>query len=196
MRFLIKYLAVLPLAFAPATSAQEITPDSLTGDTPYESPSCNLKDQHEFDFMHGTWDLKVLVDGKWVPGGFAVHKAALGGCVSFATMSFENWGDFYMPLSGRNGYASFAISSYDKKERNWQQVWHDDLGGIATVLRGRKYEGGMRFVGNAPVANGAELQRLEWKITGETLRRFTMDVSTDGGTEWTRLGTVQMVRRP
>jgi len=196
MRLLIKYLAVSLCFVVPAATAQEITPDNLMGDTPYESPSCNLKDQHEFDFMHGVWDLKVLVNGKWVPGGFAEHKAALGGCVSFATMSFENWGDFYVPLSGRDGYAAFAVSTYDKKERNWQQVWHSDLGGTATILRGRKYEDGMRFVGNAPGANGAELQRLNWKITGETLRRFTLDVSTNGGTEWTRLATVQMVRRP
>jgi len=195
MRFLIKYLAVLPLAFATAISAQDISPDQLIGAKPYESPSCNLKDHREFDFMHGTWDLKVMVNGKWVPGGFSVNTPALGGCALVDMVSYENWGDFYKPLSGRSGYAGLIISSYDKKEGNWMQVWHDDMG-VANILRGRKFENGMRFVGHAPGANGAELQRLEWSITGQMLRRFTMDVSTDGGSDWTRIATVQMVRRP
>jgi len=196
MRFLIKYLAVLSLLVSSPLFAQDLSHAQLTGDESYESPSCNLKDHHEFDFMYGTWDLKVLSNGKWVPGGFSVHKPALGGCVSIDTISFENWGDFYRSLSGRAGYANIVVSSYDKKERNWQQVWHDDMGGIANILRGRKYENGMRFVGSAPGVNGAELQRLEWEITGDNLRQFTMEISTDGGGEWTRIATVQMVRRP
>jgi len=195
MRFLIKYLVVLPVSISVASDAQEITADQLIGNTPYESPSCNLKDHHEFDFMHGVWDLKVLIDGKWVPGGYSIHQPALGGCISFDIVSFENWGDFYKSLSGRSGYAGFAISSYDKKARNWQQVWHDDMGGVIRNFRGRKFEDGMRFVGHAPHQDGAELQRFEWKVTGENLREFSMDMSTDGGLEWTRIATVQMVRR-
>ena len=195
MRFLIKYLAILPLAISSA-AAQEVSPDQLIGNVPYESPSCTLKDHHEFDFMHGVWDLKVLTDGKWVPGGYSIHKPALGGCVSFDIVSYENMGEFYKSLSGRTGYAGFALSSYDKKARNWRQIWHDDMGSVIASFRGRKFGDGMRFVGHAPGMDGAELQRFEWKVTGKGLRQFSMDMSTDGGTEWTRIATLQMVRRP
>ena len=195
MRFLIKYLAIFTLFGTTAGAAQEISPDQLMGNSPYESPSCNLKDHHEFDFMHGSWDLKVMVDGKWVPGGYSIHKPALGGCVSFDVISFEKWGDFYKSLSGRAGYAGFALSSYDQKTRNWRQVWHDDMGSVITNLRGRKFEDGMRFVGHAPGRDGSELQRFSWKIMGKNLRQFIIDMSTDGGTQWTRIATVQMVRR-
>ena len=94
--------------------AQTVTPNQMFGTTPYESPSCNTPDYHELDFMHGRWALKILKDGKWVPGGYADYKPALGGCISFEYVSFENWGDFYKTLSGRNGFAGFAINTFDK----------------------------------------------------------------------------------
>lgn len=195
MRFLIKCLASFPLLFSSIVSAQSVTPDQLMGRTPYESPSCNLSDHHEFDFMEGVWDLKVLIDGKWVPGGFAHHRKILGGCAAFGTFSFENWGDFYKPLSGRTGYAAIVLSSYDQKARNWRQIWQDDMGGINLDVRGRKHPDGMRFVGHAPGSDGAELQRIEWKVVGENMRQFSIDLSTDGGKEWTQIAMVQMIRR-
>ncbi|MEX0298803.1 MAG: hypothetical protein AB3N28_07015, partial [Kordiimonas sp.] len=152
-------------------------------------------DFHEFDFMHGEWDLKVLVDGKWRPGGYLVHKPALGGCVSFEYASHENWGDFYAALSGRTGVAAFALSTYDKDARNWRQTWMDDTGTVINSFRGRKYSDGMRFVGHAPDGTGAELQRFDWKIIGQNLRQYTLDMSTDGGENWTRIATVQAIRR-
>lgn len=175
--------------------AQPVTPDQIFGLTPYESPSCNLKDFHELDFMHGEWDLKVLVDGKWKPGGYSVHRPVLGGCVSFEYVSYENWGDFYQALSGRTGLAGFALNSYDKSARNWRQTWFDDTGTVINSFRGRKYSDGIRFVGHAPDGTGAELQRFDWKIVGQNLREYTFDMSTDGGQNWTRMATVQMVRR-
>lgn len=190
-------LACVPsiIGISLSASAQAVTPDQIFGNTPYESPSCNLKDHHEFDFMHGEWDLKVLVDGKWQPGGYSIHRPALGGCVSFEYVSYENWGDFYQALSGRTGLAGFALNSYDKHARNWRQTWFDDTGTVINSFRGRKFAEGMRFVGHAPDGTGSELQRFEWKTTGENLREFSFDMSTDGGQNWTRMATVQMVRR-
>ncbi len=194
MRFYLKFLVLMPwMGFA--ASAQQVTPGDLIGNTPYESPSCTLKDHHEFDFMHGAWDLRLMVDGKWMPGGYSIHKAALGGCVSFDIISFENLDSFYKGLTGRTGYAGFAVSSYDKKAGNWHQIWHDDMGSTVASFRGRRFKDGMRFVGHAPGENGTELQRLEWKITGQDIREYSMDMSTDGGQEWTRIITVQMVRQ-
>lgn len=180
---------------AQPVSPKSVSPEQILGVTPYASPSCNSSDFHELDFMHGEWDLKVLVDGKWKPGGYSVHKPALGGCVSFEYVSHENWGDFYASLSGRSGFAGFAISSYDKNARNWRQTWLDDTGTVINSFRGRKFSDGMRFVGHAPDDDGAELQRFEWKMMGPNLREYTLDMSTDGGANWTRIATVQMVRR-
>ena len=174
---------------------QSVSPAELLGVAPYQSPSCNLKDFHEFDFMHGEWDLKVLVDGKWKPGGYSIHRPALGGCVSFDYVSYENWGDFYQALTGRNGLAGFAINSYDKDARNWRQTWFDDAGTVINSFRGRRFIDGMRFVGHAPEDNGSELQRFEWKILGDTMRALNVDMSTDGGQNWTRMATMQMIRR-
>lgn len=196
MRFLIKYLASFIFLVAGSAAAQDISPEALLGGRPYESPSCSSNDHREFDFMLGTWDLKVMVDGKWVPGGFAEHSSALGGCVHMAIMSFEKWGEFYKSLSGRAGYAGIALNSYDKGSRTWRQVWHDDMGTVAANLRGRKHPDGMRFVGQAPTETGAELQRFSWRIVAEHIREYTIEMSTDGGTEWTEIAKLQMVRRP
>lgn len=197
MVFLIKYLSVFIglLSFAAAATADQITHDKLMGATPYISPSCNSSDHREFDFMLGSWDLKVMVDGKWVPGGYAEHTNPLGGCVHMAVVSYENLGKFYKSLSGRNGYAGIALHSYDKKSATWRQVWHDDMGTVMANFRGRKRQGGMYFVGNAPFEAGSELQRFGWRVTGENLREFTIDMSTEGGTEWTEIVKVQMYRR-
>lgn len=188
-------LLVIGMSVGVQAQSSVVTPQQLLGVTPYESPSCNSSDHHEFDFMHGTWSMKVFKDGKWVPGGYSVHKPALGGCVSFEYVSYENWGDFYKSLSGRAGLAGFSISSFDKKAGNWRQVWHDDTGSVITTFRGRKFKNGMRFVGHAPGDDGAELQKLEWTVTGEGLRELTYDMSTDGGRNWTRIARVQMIQQ-
>ena len=168
---------------------------NLLGQAPYESPSCTGADYHEMDFMHGVWDMKVLQGGTWVAGGFSVHRPALGGCASFEVVSYENWGEFYRPLTGRAGVGAFAINTYDPKQRNWRQVWVDDMGTVVANFRGKKFKDGIRFVGQAPRDDGSELQRFEWKITGKGLREFTYEQSTDGGQKWVRLATVQMVSR-
>jgi len=173
--------------------AQTVLPEQMFGSRPYESPSCNTADHHEFDYMHGTWSMKVFKDGKWIPGGYSVHKPALGGCVSFEYVSYENWGDFYTALSGRNGFAAFAMNAFDKKAGNWRQVWFDDMGSVITTFRGRKFGDGMRFVGHAPNDDGSELQKFEWITIGEGLREFTYDMSTDGGRNWVRIARVQMI---
>jgi len=196
MRFVMPSSFVLFLWFLAApVAAQSITPEQMLGDTPYQSPSCNSQDYHEFDFMHGSWAMKVFKDDKWIPGGYSVYKAALGGCVSFAYIAYENWGDFYQALTGRDGFAGFALSSFDKKSANWRMVWHDDTGTVISTLRGRKFKNGIRFVGHAPNENGAELQKLEWFITGEGLREFTYDMSTDGGQNWARIARVQLIQQ-
>lgn len=196
MRNTFKLFAMLGLlSFTGRGMAQIVSPEQVLGLSPYQSPSCNSSDFHEFDFMHGEWDLKVLVDGKWKPGGYSIHKPALGGCVSFEYVSHENWGDFYATLSGRTGVAAFALSSYDKSARNWRQTWMDDTGTVINSFRGRKYSDGMRFVGHAPDGDGAEMQRFAWKVIGQNLREYTLDMSTDGGENWTRIATVQMIRR-
>jgi len=195
MRFLIKYLAFLAGVLTAPVGAQEISPEQLIGKAPYESPSCNSNDHHELDFMLGEWDLKVMVDGRWTPGGYAKHTAALGGCVHMAIMSFENWGEFYKSLSGRTGYAGIALNSYDRKNRTWRQVWHDDMGTVIGNFRGRKYQDGVRFVGKSPTENGAELQRFSYKTIADHIREFTVEMSTGGGTQWTEIAKVQMIKR-
>lgn len=193
---IIKSIALAAL-LAGGSKADDTSLDfgSLLGQTPYESPSCTGADYHELDFMHGIWDMNVLLDGKWVAGGFSVHRPALGGCASFEVVSYENWGEFYRPLTGRAGVGAFAINTYDPKQRNWRQVWVDDMGTVVANFRGKKFKDGIRFVGQAPRDDGSELQRFEWKIRGEGLREFIYEQSTDGGQKWTRLATVQMVAR-
>ena len=194
MKYII--LAFLLAGFLPA-KANETNLDfsNLLGQAPYESPSCTGADYHEMDFMHGVWDMKVLQGGTWVSGGFSVHRPALGGCPSFEVVSYENWGEFYRPLTGRAGVGAFAINTYDPKQRNWRQVWVDDMGTVVANFRGKKFRDGVRFVGQAPRDDGSELQRFEWRITGEGLREFVYEQSTDGGQNWVRLATVQMVAR-
>lgn len=189
--------AMTGIAFSVAAQepAETVTPDQLFGNAPYESPSCNTSDHHEFDFMHGSWSMKVFKDGKWIPGGYSVYKPALGGCVSFGFVSHENWGDFYQSLTGRNGFAGMSLSSFDKKAGNWRQLWLDDAGNVLTTFRGRKFRDGMRFVGHAPGDDGSELQKLEWTMTGEGIREYTHDMSTDGGRSWTRIARVQMIQK-
>ena len=194
IRIILAMVLCAPTAFSRVT-AQDIDFGNLLGQTPYESPSCTSSDFHELDFMHGVWDMKILIDGKWVEGGFSVHRPALGGCASFEIVSYENWGEFYRPLTGRSGVGAFAINSYDRKQHNWRQVWIDDMGTVVTSFRGKKFKDGIRFVGHAPRNEGSELQRFEWKITGEGLRDFIYEQSTDGGQKWTRIATVQMVAR-
>lgn len=194
-----KYISVLTtllcLGLSFGVRAQSLDLGSLLGQTPYESPSCMGSDYHELDFMHGIWDMKILIDGKWVPGGFSVHRPALGGCVSFEVVNYENWGEFYRPLTGRTGIGAFAINSYDRVQKNWRQIWLDDMGSVVANFRGKKFKDGIRFVGQAPRDDGSELQRFEWRITGEGLREFHYEQSTDGGKEWVTLATVQMVKR-
>ena len=69
------------------------------------------------------------------------------------------------------------------------------MGTVVANFRGKKFKDGIRFVGQAPRDDGSELQRFEWKITGEGLREFTYEQSVDGGQKWVRLATVQMVSR-
>ncbi|TNE63072.1 MAG: DUF1579 domain-containing protein [Alphaproteobacteria bacterium] len=195
----VKLLApVLALMLSPAATAQDAdpTPGAILGDTPYVSPSCAQADHHEFDFLNGTWDMKVMVAGRWQLAGSAVQKPALGGCASLMAISFARWGDYYRALTARDGFAAILISSYDSKARNWRQVWVDDMGGMITNLRGRKYEDGMRLVGHAPGRDGAELQRHEWKIISESVVEFTFEQSLDGGKNWSMIGRTQLVRRP
>lgn len=173
----------------------EVTLSGIIGEVPYESPSCTSADHHELDFMHGVWDLKVMIDERWVEGGFSVHRPALGGCASLEFVSFENWGEIFKPITGRNGLAEITINTYDSKEKNWRQVWVDDTGTIVTNFRGKKFADGIRFVGHAPNDTGSELQRMEWKITGDGLREMTFDQSTDGGQNWIRIARVQMILR-
>lgn len=180
---------------SPEGTGEKIDLGRLLGEVPYESPSCMASDYHEFDFMHGVWDMKVLVDDVWVEGGFSVHRPAVGGCASLEVVSYENWGEFYRPLTGRTGFGGFAINTYDQKEKNWQQIWVDDMGSVVANLRGKKFADGIRFVGQASGDTGSELQRFEWKITGEGLREFTLDQTINGGEEWTRIATVQMILR-
>jgi hypothetical protein len=110
-------------------------------------------------------------------------------------MSFENWGEFYKSLSGRTGYAGIALNSYDRKNRTWRQVWHDDMGTVIGNFRGRKFQDGMRFVGKSPTENGAELQRFAYKTIADHIRELTVEMSTDGGTQWTEIAKVQMIKR-
>lgn len=188
--------ALVLMAFCSPTVADDsVTLEQMLGQVPYESPSCLSADYHEMDFMHGIWDMKILIDDVWIAGGYSVHRPALGGCASFEIVSYENWGEFYKPISGRNGFGGFAINTYDRKEKNWRQIWFDDMGGVVANFRGKRFADGIRYVGHAPDDNGAELQRFEWKITGEGLRDFTYDMSTDGGQNWVRIATVQMAIR-
>ncbi|WP_262696357.1 hypothetical protein [Kordiimonas aquimaris] len=194
MKFTAIMILIVTLVSEPAQT-QDISMSHIIGETPYESPSCTSTDHHEMDFMHGIWDMKVLVDERWVEGGFSVHRSALGGCASLEFVSYENWGEIFAPLTGRNGLAEITVSTYDTKEKNWRQVWVDDTGTVVTSFRGKRFADSMRFVGHAPHDNGSELQRMIWKITGDGLREMTLDQSTDGGQEWTRMATVQMVLR-
>lgn len=192
-RLLIAYAFAL-VGFKPA-AAEDLSLGDIIGQTPYVSPSCSGKDHHEMRFMEGIWDMKVLVDGLWVPGGFSIIRPALGGCAWLEVVSQENWGEIYEPLTGRMGFGEITISSYDRQAKNWRHIRMDDMGAIVTDFRGRKFPDGMRFVGPGPDYRSSEMQRFEWRITGDGLRELVFEQSKNGGQSWSRLATVQMIKR-
>lgn len=193
--YVVSLVSVFVFSAAAIADSGSLSLEQVIGQSPYESPSCSGKDHHELDFMEGTWDTKVLVDGRWVRGGRSVFKRTLGGCAWMEVATQENWGDIYKPLTGRSGYGEITLSSYDKKAQNWRHIRLDDMGTVVTEFRGRKFQDGIRFVGPGPDYRSAELQRFEWRITGEGLRELVFEQSKNGGQDWVRLATVQMVKR-
>jgi len=198
-KFVLPIIACSAISFGAGAGAwadgAPLAPANVMGDQPYESPSCVQADYHEMDFLNGSWAMKVLKDGRWHAAGFAEQKPVLGGCAVMMSVSFDEWGDYYRPLTGRNGFAAILISSYDTRAHDWRQRWMTDMGGMVTLMRGRKFKDGARFVGHAPDSDGPELQRHEWKVTGDNTREFTFEQSLDGGQHWSVIGKVQLIRR-
>lgn len=150
-----------------SSQAQNSAPQSCASQTAF----------HALDFWVGTW--RVTSGG--VYAGTDVVTSELGGCAVI-----ERWAD----ADGSHGISLFL---YDSFIGRWTQTWVTDQ---ATREGGLKYKtlvaqypnGGTRFQGILPALPGKKpiLDRTTLTPMQDGSVGQLIEISTDGGTSWTK----------
>lgn len=148
------------------------TPSIVTGQTPTPPApplDCNTPDHRAFDFWIGDWN--VTVGGNQAGTNRITREE--GGCILH-----EHW-------IGAGGGTGQSFNFFDRRTREWNQVWVDNRGG---VLRFRGvFEGGtLHYKSSVPTAAGGTVEhRLLFTPNPDGTVRQLWESSSDGGKSWT-----------
>jgi hypothetical protein len=125
---------------------------------------------HVLDFWVGDWDVFA---GDRKVGTNRIEKVA-DGCALI-----ENWTDG----GGGEGKSLFY---YQRVRQDWRQVWVDAGGVKEKHIVARYPDGGVRFQGELPRANGVfVLDRTTLTPNADGTVRQVIEQSSDGGKTWT-----------
>ena len=84
------------------------------------------------------------------------------------------------------GYSGKSFNLWDSVRKRWQQTWVDTAGGL-TEYHGEAKDGGIYYMGEAPVPGQGQPDRIKMtflRLEDGSVRQFG-EVSKDGGQTWT-----------
>ena len=144
-------------------------PNDVGGQTP-TTPTCDsLPAYHLLDFWVGEWDVKAADQ----PVGTNRIEKVAAGCGLI-----ENWKD----TDGSEGKSLFY---YLRGRREWKQVWVQPGGVKEKHLIATFGDGGVRFQGDLPRADGSfVLDRTTLSPLPDGRVRQVIEQSVDGGKTW------------
>lgn len=160
---------------------------------------CGSSAYHQFDFWLGTWEIEqeiLQADGSYArfPARNRVEYAA-SGCALV-----EHWRgivQFYWErMDAPDSLYGLSVRSYDPDHHAWSIYWLDS----------RNATFGSPFIGGFDTGQGVFTRRVERPDGSVSLRRivfqrtnaggveWVLEVSTDGGTQWTAVWRMHFTR--
>jgi hypothetical protein len=148
---------------------QQATPPAAQPPRP-APPTCEAAEHRQFDFWIGDWS--VTVSGK--PAGTNRIELAQKGCVLI-----EHW-------TGAGGNTGTSLNFYDRRTRQWHQVWIDSGGNVLRLAGGLQGEAMVMSSATVALPNGtSQTHRITWSKQPEGAVRQHWEVSPDNGKTWT-----------
>ena len=161
-------LILLSLFSSSALFSQQAATQPLSG-------PCAAKEQKQFDFWVGEWDLTWpgTRAGEVAHGTNSIQRI-LDGCVIQEAFS----GQQATPLRGTR------ISIFDVNAGKWKQTWVDNQGGYLDFVGALK-DGQLILQREASGKGGAKTrQRMVWKNITQNELDWSWEASSDGGKTW------------
>jgi hypothetical protein len=173
----VRYKAILAVVFLVAMLVfLAVAQDEPVEEMPPMGPPEQMKD---IAFLEGVWDVAMVWQNDkdtsvWdTSTAVCIYKPILEGCAMY--MTFESV-MMNMPFNG------VLIQSYDREKKEWQAMWVDNMGARMAL-----YTGEDRMV--VSVEDIWQEQAFHSRMTNfnETPTKFdwTMEISFDGGQNWT-----------
>jgi hypothetical protein len=156
-------LSLLPFVCPPAAARAEDAP----APAPARETDCKGPLHHQFEFWSGEWEVRTPAGDL---AGTSRIEPILAGCALL-----ENW-------SGSKGGNGKSLNFYDRKTKEWNQVWMDESGG-ALRLTGGLRGADMVLQGRQPGSAGA-IERITWTPLPDGRVRQLWESSTDDGATW------------
>ena len=153
---------LLSIASAQATIVQEIIP---------QRGNCLSKVHHQLDFWIGDWT--VYAQGSTTPLATSHVESVMDGCALRET--------YNAPTAPARPYAGTSLSTYDRKDGKWHQLYID-TGGNLVLYTGTFDGAGLAL--QAPGENGA-LQTMTLIPQADGTLHQSGTYSLDGGKTWT-----------
>lgn len=126
---------------------------------PKLSPECR-----QFDFWIGEWEVTT-------PAGTSKIESIAG-----QAALLENW-------TGAGGFIGKSLNAYNATEKQWQQFWVDNTGGVLE-LNGGLVDGRMVLSGKHVVNGQALIERITWTPNADGSVRQHWEQSVDAGKTW------------
>lgn len=164
-------MKVLPLLFAAlfVLPVQQGAPPPPQPPRP-APPTCDGAEHRQFDFWIGDW--AVTVNGK--PAGTNRIELAQKGCVLI-----EHW-------TGAGGNTGTSLNFYDRRTRQWHQVWIDSGGNVLRLAGGLQGEAMVMGSATVTLPNGtSQTHRITWSRQPDAAVRQHWETSADAGKTWT-----------
>jgi len=183
----VRYKAILAVVFLVAMLVfLAVAQDEPVEEMPPMGPPEQMKD---IAFLEGVWDVAMVWQNDkdtsvWDSStAVCTYKPILEGCAMY--MTFESV-MMNMPFNG------VLIQSYDREKKEWQAMWVDNMGARMAL-----YTGEDRMV--VSVEDIWQEQAFHSRMTNfnETPTKFdwTMEISFDGGQNWTVVGRATYTKR-
>jgi hypothetical protein len=171
-------------SLGPAVAGNGLRYDRVTTVTPIDSPDpsyCpNRKEAAQFDFMVGTWSVR-MANGSG-PAGTAKFSKDMQGCL------------VEEQFAGVGGYEGMSFNTFDPFTGKWLRTYVD-TDGNRLVLGGGLQNGSMVLAGTKKAAGRDVDVRVTWKASsdGRVMQRW--ELSRDGGTQWTTVRELVYTRQ-
>lgn len=154
---------LLSLVFAQSVLGQQSAPQN----------PCEMREQKQFEFWVGEWDLTYPGQNGGTAHASNSIKRILDGCVVQESFS----GDTAAPLRGT------SVSTFDALSGHWKQTWVDNQGGYLDFVG--DFKDGQMILQRETTKNGAKvLQRMVWKNITANEFDWSWEASKDGGKTW------------